>query len=292
VAATDLLPQVKKNFDAKKTCEFFFSSQRSFLIDFSSYSPQGGLHYDGHEEDVHARFPFSWCRRLWPQPPTIQGGVGEGQTLGRAIPLTFSHPMIRSAHRKRWMRTNKSSTTKIPMKRARTSPQNRHKRYSLPRYLSCRLTTSQRPSEFTQQLAASPTRPSQPFPSFFILIFRSLFIRFSSPRLHLPNAPSQSSKPMDGGSRRITRGTLTYQLRFDLLTFFLRSLTSRYGITDGPPFNQSFSSRFLHIIAPRWLKKGLNVKPIHVGRHLLSSISSATQDRLRQIMHRNERIER
>jgi serine/threonine protein kinase len=86
-AATDLLPQVKKNFDAKKTCEsslLFFAHCGLFPTDFSQCSPQGGLHHDGHEEDVHTRISFTGCRRLQPQPPKIQGGVGKGQALGCA----------------------------------------------------------------------------------------------------------------------------------------------------------------------------------------------------------------
>ena len=96
------------------------------------------------------------------------------------------------------MRTNKSSTTKGPVRRPGTRylPQNSHKRYYLPSSLSCRLTTSQRPTEFTQQLAANP--------SFFILVFR-LVEPISLPLFH---THPESSKPMDGaGNRRIVQGT-------------------------------------------------------------------------------------
>lgn len=139
------------------------------------------------------------------------------------------------------MRTNESSAMTVLMKTARGQgtqrpPRNRHKRYYLPGFLSCRLTTSQRPSEFAQQLAVSPIHPSQPFPSVFILIFRSLC---SLSPLHLPNAPLNLVNQRTG----TVADELPGAHRLDLLTFFLRSLTSRYGVADvGLSSNQSFPS--------------------------------------------------
>ena len=73
----------------------------------------------------------------------------EGSKKVRALIAPFLLPfylVTRSAHRKWWMGTEKSATTMVQAKTAGGLgfPPNRRKRYSLPRSLSCRSTTSQR----------------------------------------------------------------------------------------------------------------------------------------------------
>ena len=80
-----------------------------------------------------------------------------------------SHPLIFSAHRKRWMRTTMLSTILALMTMAR-----KLMRYSLPKSLSCPLTASQRPTELTQQPANSLFLPILSFVP-LVPIFRSFY---------------------------------------------------------------------------------------------------------------------
>ena len=118
------------------------------------------------------------------------------------------------------MRTSKSSTTRVLRRRVT--------RYSLPEFLNCRLTTSQRQTDILPRLAISHFHPSSP------LFFRyRSFTRFN-PFLFLSwytlDALSQTSKPL-GANKLVSRGALIYWMLSTFLPFFLCIRTNKVSQT-------------------------------------------------------------
>lgn len=190
--APDLLPQVKKNFDARKACQSFYFY---LTIDYVSSTLLNIVRKAVFIMMAMKRMTILASPNAEAFGHNLQQYKEESEKV-RFLILSSPSPFLPAdhlGHRKQWARMKWSSTT-LTM--------------GVKRYC---LLTSQRQTE----VILKPITSLLPF-ILLMLIIRSFYSIFSF-RSHLPNAPSQHSKPVNV-SRRFTRGAF---FSHGILTFFL-----------------------------------------------------------------------